>query len=109
MIAFRRAHPILSREQFYTDAEIEWFDPHGGLPKWTDPKARQLACLVHESGQSALYLQFNASAEEADFRLPPRPDGVRWHLAADTGREAPQGMSRARGNCGRSFSTRPAR
>jgi len=22
MIAFRRAHPILSKEQFYTDAEI---------------------------------------------------------------------------------------
>jgi len=28
MIAFRRAHPILSKEQFYTDAEIHWFGPH---------------------------------------------------------------------------------
>ena len=32
MIAFRRAHPILSKEQFYTDAEIQWFGPQGGLP-----------------------------------------------------------------------------
>ena len=37
MIAFRLAHPILSDEQFYTDTEIQWFDPQGGLPKWTDP------------------------------------------------------------------------
>ncbi len=24
MIAFRRAHPVLSRERFYTGAEVEW-------------------------------------------------------------------------------------
>ena len=30
MIAFRRAHPVLSKEQFYTDAEIQWFAPQGG-------------------------------------------------------------------------------
>ena len=42
MIAFRRAHPILSKEQFYTDAEIHWFGPHGGLPNWADPKINSL-------------------------------------------------------------------
>ena len=44
MIAFRRAHPILSKEQFYTDAEIHWFSPHGGLPNWADAKSKQFAC-----------------------------------------------------------------
>ncbi|MGA9134081.1 MAG: glycogen debranching protein GlgX, partial [Candidatus Sulfotelmatobacter sp.] len=38
MIAFRRAHSILSQEHFYTHAEIRWFNPHGGLPHWTDLK-----------------------------------------------------------------------
>ena len=51
MIAFRRAHPILSKEQFYTDAEIHWFSPHGDLPHWTDPKEKQFACLIHEDEQ----------------------------------------------------------
>jgi isoamylase len=32
MIAFRRAHPILSKEQFYTDAGIQWFGAQGGSP-----------------------------------------------------------------------------
>src|ERR1035441_10342161 len=43
MIAFSRAHPILSKERFYTDAEIHWFSQQGGLPNWShcaaNPKA----------------------------------------------------------------------
>ncbi len=39
LIAFRRAHPILSAERFYTDAEIQWFGPHGANREWIDPKA----------------------------------------------------------------------
>ncbi len=35
MIAFRRAHPVLSQAQFYTDAEIQWFAPQGGAPNWS--------------------------------------------------------------------------
>ena len=71
MIAFRRAHPILSKEQFYTDAGIHWFGPAGGLPNWTDPKEKRFGCLVHEDEQSALCLLCNAGADAVDFRLPP--------------------------------------
>jgi isoamylase len=88
MLAFRRAHPILSEEQFYTDGEIQWFGPQGGLPDWADPKEKQFACLIHEDEQHALCLMFNAGAEAVDFALPPVPQGARWHLAVDTSREA---------------------
>ncbi len=93
MIAFRRAHPILSKEQFYTDAEIHWFGPQGGLPNWADPKCKQFACLIHENEQDRLYLMFNAGTEETDFGLPPLPPGYSWHLAVDTSRSAPQDLS----------------
>src|SRR5450759_2925465 len=89
MIAFRRAHPILSKEQFYTDAEIHWFGPQGGLPNWADPKEKQFACLIHEDEQHALCLMFNAGADAIDFGLPTVLPGARWHLAVDTSREAP--------------------
>ena len=92
MIAFRRAHPILSMEQFYTNAEIRWFGPRGELPNWADPKEKQFACLIHEDEQRALCLMFNAGADAADFGLPPVPPGARWHLAVDTSREAPQDL-----------------
>jgi glycogen operon protein len=92
MIAFRRAHPILSEEHFYTDDEIHWFSPHGDLPHWSDPKEKQFACLIHESEHNALCLMFNAGADAVDFDLPAGLPGTRWHLAADTSREAPQDL-----------------
>jgi len=92
MIAFRRAHPILSKGQFYTAAEVQWFGPHGGPPDWTDPKARQLACLIHEDERRALCLLFNAGVEGVEFALPPVAPEARWHLAADTSRDAPHDL-----------------
>lgn len=92
MIDFRRAHPILSKEQFYTDANIHWFGPQGGMPNWADPKEKQFGCLIHEDEQRALFLIFNASADAVDFGLPPVLPGTRWHLAVDTSREAPQDL-----------------
>jgi isoamylase len=96
VIAFRRAHPILSKEQFYTDSEIHWFDPQGGLPNWFDPQEKRLACLIQEDGESALFLMFNAGTSETDFNLPPLPQGLRWHLAIDTSRLMPQDLLPAR-------------
>ena len=93
MMSLRRAHPILAREQFYTEAEISWFNPSQGLPDWHDPQARQLACQIHEGAGDALYLMFNASAEPAAFDIPEPPEGVQWRVAADTYQEAPHGSS----------------
>ena len=90
MIAFRRAHPILSKEQFYTDAEIHWFGPQGGVPDGADPKEKQIACLIQEDEPNALFLMFNAGVDAADFGLPPLRPGARWHLALDTSRGTPQ-------------------
>jgi glycogen operon protein len=92
MMAFRRAHPILSKEQFYTDAEILWFNPQQGSPNWADPKEKQFACLIREDEQSALCLMCNAGADAVDFGLPPVPPRTRWYLAVDTSREPPQDL-----------------
>jgi glycogen operon protein len=90
MIAFRQAHPVLSKEQFYTDADIRWFSERGGMPNWTDPQEKRLACLIQDDENPGLYLMFNAGTERVDFELPPAPQGTRWHLAADTAGETPQ-------------------
>jgi isoamylase len=92
MITFRFAHPILSKEQFYTVAGIGWLNPQQGSPNWNDPKEKNLACLIPENGQSALFLMFNAGTNGTDFGLPPPPQGCRWHLAVDTSRRSPQDL-----------------
>lgn len=92
MIAFRRAHPVLCAERFYTDADLRWFDPDLGLPAWADPREKRLACQIQEAEGSALYLMFNAGADPAPFRVPPASDGARWQLAVDTGAESPRDL-----------------
>ena len=107
MIALRRAHPILAKEQFYTDQEISWFKPSLGPPDWGDPHARQLACLIHNGLDDALFLMFNAGVEAAAFHIPTPPlDGGHWRVAVDTCHEVTQGISAA--GSGRFFeSARP--
>jgi glycogen operon protein len=95
MIAFRGAHPVLSKEQFYTDAEIHWLGSQGGLPNWTDPKERQFACLISEDERRALCLMFNAGTDAVDFGLPSALSGAAWHVAVDTSRQAPGDLSAA--------------
>jgi isoamylase len=89
MIAFRRNHPVLSREEFYTRAGIRWFSPKGASPNWSDPAQRQLACLIRGDGEPDLFLLFNAGTEAVTFALPAPPEGRRWHLAVDTFGSAP--------------------
>ncbi|MEZ5364245.1 MAG: glycogen debranching protein GlgX [Bryobacterales bacterium] len=89
MITFRRKHPVLSKEAFYTDAEAHWFGPNLHEPDWHDPKQKSLACLIQEDGPNRLYLMFNAGAEAVDYALPPPPPGSSWRLAVDTSRDSP--------------------
>ena len=91
MIAFRKAHPVLSKEQFYTEADVQWFNPQGTTPNWLNSQERQLACLVHETQGHSLYLMFNAGFDAIDFRLPSLA-GARWQLAVDTFHQPPQNL-----------------
>ncbi len=92
MIAFRRDHPILSEERFYTDAEIHWFGPRGGSPDWSNPKEKTFTCLICEDERHQICLVFNAGSDAVDVSLPVVAEGTRWHLSADTTRESPRDL-----------------
>jgi isoamylase len=89
MIAFRRAHPVLRKEKFYTDEDIKWFAPDGATPHWADPWQKSLACLILGQTEPDLFLLFNAGTDAVDFYLPALPTGKIWRLAVDTSRTAP--------------------
>jgi glycogen operon protein len=93
-IALRRAHPILAREQFYTSEDIIWYGPSGGAPDWNDPRAKALACMVHDGPAEALFMMFNASDQSVTFHTPMAPDKGRWRLALDTSRDEPHAAAR---------------
>lgn len=90
MIAFRRAHAVLRKELFYTDADIKWFAPNGGIPEWTDARQKSFACLIRGQAEPDLFLMFNADTRSVDFTIPALPGGKIWRLAVDTSRSAPE-------------------
>jgi glycogen operon protein len=92
MITFRRAHPVLRRENFYTDEDIKWFAPSGAAPQWTDPWQKSFACLILAQTEPDLFLLFNADTRPVDFYLPALPAGKLWRLAVDTSRAAPDDL-----------------
>jgi isoamylase len=92
MIAFRRAHPVLRKESFYTDADIKWFAPNGAAPDWADPGQKSFACLIRGQTKSDLFLVFNADTRSVDFSIPALPAGQNWRLAVDTARTAPDDL-----------------
>ena len=88
-LALRRAHPVLSREAYYTEEELRWFDSKGKNPDWYDPHQKRLACLIHAQEGPDLYLMFNADSKPVRFVLPAARSGA-WLLAADTTRPTPR-------------------
>jgi glycogen operon protein len=92
MITFRRAHPVLRKEEFYTDEDIKWFAPSGAFPDWTDPRQKSIACLIPGEIEPDLFLLFNADSSAVDFSIPALPAGKTWRLAVDTSRTTPDDL-----------------
>ena len=90
VLALRRAHPVLRREAFYTHEDIQWFDPRGRSPDWSDSRSRSLACLIRPEDGPALYLMFNADPEPVAFVLPVPPRPAPWRVAVDTAQPSPR-------------------
>ena len=89
MIAFRRAHPVLRKEVFYTDTDIKWFAPNGGGPDWRDERQKSIACLIFGETEPDLFLMFNADTQPFDFSIPVLPEDRIWRLAVATARPSP--------------------
>lgn len=95
MIALRRANSVLSQEAFYTDSEIQFFDPGGEAPDWSDEREKQLGVLISGQEKQDLYLMFNAWTDAAEFVLPELPADRAWYRAVDTQRPTPEDIQKS--------------
>lgn len=92
MIAFRKAHPIFSKEKFYTEDEIQWFNADGFRPDWFDPNEKRLGALIFEGNEAVYYLMFNAHETGIDFILPMLAENRAWFLAVTTAGASPNDL-----------------
>ncbi len=97
-IAFTKRYTILQRRKFFTGMDmdqdgipdIRWFGEDLGAPRWDDPEARVLCCLLDgseepsEAGAYLLFLALNGDYRQREVMVPPLPSGLRWRRAIDT-------------------------
>ena len=88
-IAFRKAHPVLSKDAFYSDEDVAWLGPDGDEPDWDDDEQRSLGWVVRGEGEADLCMLFNAAPDSVMFTVPSPPEGRRWGVIVDTAAGAP--------------------
>lgn len=99
VIAFRKAHPVLRRANFFRGAQeacacpdVTWHGTHLNEPRWGSG-AHVLA--MHLAGTHAprpdrdVYLAINSSDHDLSFEVPPPPAGTRWLQVIDTSQPSP--------------------
>jgi glycogen operon protein len=88
MIAFRKAHPSISRSRFWRD-DIKWYG--SGHPVDMSPNSQQLAFCLHGSSQSDsdIYVMINASTQPMEFGIYEGSVG-QWCRVVDTSYESPK-------------------
>jgi glycogen operon protein len=104
-LAFRKAHPVLrSRDSVRGPCgdPVSWHGVRAWQPDWSG-WSRTLALLISggpyrdRPGTAApIYAALNMHWESHTFELPAPPDGVRWHLFANTALHPPGGRAGGR-------------
>jgi isoamylase len=103
MIAFRHAHPVLRNRWHFSNrdyvgsgyADITWHGTKAWSADWSD-SSRTIAfmlCGKHAHGgaklDNYLYVAMNVHWDAHWFDLPGLPEGMQWHVAANTGAPSP--------------------
>lgn len=105
LVQFRRAHPALKRQEFYTGLDsdnnsipdIAWFNEQGGAVDW-DADHNYLALRIdgsrteihRDQDDQDFYIMSNPAPEDQVFKLPPAPKGRIWARVIDTGLPGPE-------------------
>jgi glycogen operon protein len=96
MIAFRKQHPSVRRERFFTDGtnergmrEINWHGCQLFAQDWHDPNCRILACTIWSlSRDDDLHVMLNMEWTDMDFEVPTLQK-KRWLKVIDTALPSP--------------------
>jgi isoamylase len=89
LIQFRKKHPMLRRENFYTSDDVEWHGTEPSKPNW-DPSSRLVAFTLKDFHMNQfLYVVFNAHFHHAHLTIPKPPEFKNWFRVIDTSSPSP--------------------
>jgi glycogen operon protein len=90
LIAFRKAHPALRPASWYTNDQVNWYQPSGAPVSgdfWNDGNEHALAYTINGPSlgdRSSIYIAFNGWSQSVIFTLPAPPSGTTWKRVTDT-------------------------
>ncbi|MBN2040770.1 MAG: glycogen debranching protein GlgX [Spirochaetes bacterium] len=105
MIRFRKEHPVLRRNSFFSgktekgfsSPDISWHGVKINKPDW-NINSHMIACVLN--GEFAgngngfrdndIYMSFNASKTGFNIEVPDAPSGGKWYAAIDTSKSSPE-------------------
>jgi isoamylase len=97
MMAFRKQHPNIRREHFFTgqankngQKDIDWHGSRLFSPEWSNPNSRVLAFTIWGLSQDDdIHVMLNMDSVDLDFELPPHPQKRQWLKVVDTALPSP--------------------
>lgn len=84
LIHFRKAHPLLRKGKFLSDADITWHGTTPLKPDWDHNNHFIAFTLNDEKKSPVLYAAFNASHQPQSVTIPPAGKGKRWFWVVNT-------------------------
>ncbi|HRZ86499.1 MAG TPA: isoamylase [bacterium] len=87
MIAFRKAHPSISRSRFWRD-DVSWYGPNGGVDLGHGSRTLAYCLRGASQGDGDIYVMINAFWEDVDFTVQEGKPGE-WSQAVDTAMASP--------------------
>ncbi len=91
LLGFRKMHPALRPQEFYTRDQLAWLKPDGTAADqsyWDDINNHAIAWRVDGSKlrdqTGAIYIAYNGGVGEVNFRLPSPGTGKSWFRVMDT-------------------------
>lgn len=90
LIHFRRQHPILHKNSFFTNQNIEWHGIEPFKPNWEPYDTFVAFVIKNPELQEDIYVAFNAGPEFAHITLPYcEIPGKKWHWVVNTASPSP--------------------
>lgn len=93
MIQFRKNEPLLRRESFLADCDVDWHGPTPLHPDWGAESRFVAYTLKAPTHNHALYIAFNAHFKAVRLTLPPPPPSTTWRRIVDTSLAPPEDFS----------------
>jgi isoamylase len=89
LIHFRKKHPFLRQNHFFSNDDVEWHGTELHKPHWDKENQFIAFTLKDKENGNDLYVAFNSGPNPTLVELPGNTDAFNWHWVVNTSSPSP--------------------